>query len=143
MVFAALLAFGSILGIRILQPGLHKAWFWQRAAIQDRLSQTAEKHLLLVQYGAHHNADQEWVYNGADIDGSKVVWARAMNQEEDAKLLRYFADRQAWLLRVDNDNGPFNLVSLSTTATPVRDHLRDDSAQPPADTAPARQTCAR
>jgi hypothetical protein len=43
----------------------------------------------------------EWVYNAADIDGAKVVWARDMDLRNNAELLRYFHDRQAWSLDAD------------------------------------------
>ena len=37
----------------------------------------------------------------ADLDGAKVVWARAMDPQ-DTELLRYFHDRDAWLLNADD-----------------------------------------
>jgi hypothetical protein len=76
-------------------------WQWQRAAIAEMLENTPGPHLVLVRYGQRHDPCQEWVYNAADIDGSPVVWARALDSASDAELLRYFADRQAWLLEPD------------------------------------------
>jgi hypothetical protein len=65
------------------------------------LENTPGPHLVLVRYGQRHDPCQEWVYNAADINGSPVVWARALDSASDAELLRYFADRQAWLLEPD------------------------------------------
>ena len=72
-----------------------------RAYIQEWLSKRPGKQLVIVHYGAFHSPDQEWVYNGADIDHSKVVWAREMDKKSDAELLQYFKDRKAWLLDAD------------------------------------------
>ncbi|HMP06564.1 MAG TPA: hypothetical protein PJ982_09460, partial [Lacipirellulaceae bacterium] len=73
-------------------------WPAERAAIVERLEATPERHLVLVKYGPQHNCHAEWVFNGADVDGSKIVWARTMDDVLDAELLDYFADRKAWLL---------------------------------------------
>jgi hypothetical protein len=56
----------------------------------------------------------EWVYNEADIDGSKVVWARAMDSKEDCKLVAYFKDRKVWSLAIDRDDSPIRLVAMPT-----------------------------
>lgn len=72
-----------------------------RAYIQQWLSRRPRKQLVIVQYSSTHSPDQEWVYNGADIDHSKVVWARAMNPQSDAQLIKYFQDREVWLLNAD------------------------------------------
>jgi hypothetical protein len=41
------------------------------------------------------------VYNGADIDGSKVVWAREMDAADNLELMRYYGDRKVWLVEPD------------------------------------------
>jgi hypothetical protein len=72
-----------------------------RAYIQNWLSARPRPQLVLVRYAKGHSPDQEWVYNQADIDGSKVVWAREMDAASNERLLRYFADREIWLLEAD------------------------------------------
>lgn len=75
-----------------------------RAAIQEKLSHTAGKHLVIVRYEEDHNIHDEWVYNGAEIDSAKVLWARELDAEQNAKLLAYFKDRHVWLVEPDKDN---------------------------------------
>ena len=75
-----------------------------RAAIQEKLSHTPGKHLILVRYGEDHNIHDEWVYNGSEIDSAKVLWARELDPEQNAKLLSYFKDRHVWLVEPDKDN---------------------------------------
>jgi hypothetical protein len=75
-----------------------------RAAIQNTLSHRPGKHLIIVRYDLDHNIHDEWVYNGAEIDTAKVLWARELDQPQNAKLLAYFKDRTAWLVEPDNDN---------------------------------------
>ena len=36
----------------------------------------------------------DWVYNGADIDKSKVIWARQMDPASDRELLNYYKGRR-------------------------------------------------
>jgi hypothetical protein len=72
-----------------------------RALLLEWLSRRPGKQLVIVHYSAHHSPDQEWVYNGADIDHSKVVWAREMDAKADAQLIQYFRDRKVWLLNAD------------------------------------------
>ncbi len=143
MVFVVLFALVSAVGMAILRPKLHQTWSWQRATTQERLSGSPEKQLVLVQYGPHHNADQEWVYNAADIDGSRVVWARAMGPTEDAKLLRYFSDRHAWMLRIEDDDGPYNLVSVNSGSLQALDDLRVSAGELPDTGMSPSSTCAR
>jgi hypothetical protein len=75
-----------------------------RAAIQEKLSHTPGKHLILVRYEEDHNIHDEWVYNGAEIDSAKVLWARELDAEQNRKLLAYFRDRHVWLVEPDKDN---------------------------------------
>jgi len=75
-----------------------------RAAIAEKLSHAPGKHLIMVRYGEDHNVHDEWVYNGAEIDAAKVLWARELDPAQNAKLFVYFQDRQIWLVEPDADN---------------------------------------
>jgi hypothetical protein len=75
-----------------------------RAAIQKKLENTSGKHLVIVRYAENHNVHDEWVFNGAEIDNAKVLWARELASEQNEKLFAYFKDRQVWLVTPDTDN---------------------------------------
>jgi hypothetical protein len=75
-----------------------------RLAIQRKLESLPGKHLIMVRYGDDHNIHDEWVYNGAEIDTAKVIWAREIDPEQDGKLFDYFQDRKVWLVTPDSDN---------------------------------------
>jgi hypothetical protein len=62
------------------------------------------EHLVIVHYDPDHDPEREWVYNAADIDGAKVVWARARGELDNQPLLEYFHDR--WVWRVNADRYP-------------------------------------
>jgi hypothetical protein len=72
-----------------------------RAELEDWLGRQRGKQLVIVHYEPWHNPDQEWVYNGADIDGSKIVWARSLSPDQDRELVKYFSDRKVWQLKAD------------------------------------------
>src|SRR6267143_1547261 len=75
-----------------------------RTAIWEKLSEISGKHLIMVRYEKNHNLHDEWVYNGAEIDTAKVLWARELDPVQNAKLFAYFKDRQIWLVEPDTDN---------------------------------------
>jgi hypothetical protein len=103
--------------IRIVTPtaeGLDlRQWAANRAATIESLKQQGGQHLIVVRYGPRHSSHQEWVYNEADIDHSRVVWAREMDPARNRRLLEYFKNRQAWLLDVDDDSKPPHLGPYS------------------------------
>ena len=73
-----------------------------RARVLAQLSAMDGKQLAIVRYRPDHNAVMnEWVYNHADIDGSKVVWAREMDAAANRELFEYFRDRRPWLVEAD------------------------------------------
>lgn len=106
---AALTLFIEPLRIR---PGTF--WEWThtascdaRAAMLSKLEQLPGKHVMFVRYGDNHSPHEEWVYNAADVDRSKVVWANALSLQEDMELRRYFTDRHAWIVEPDKDPNGF------------------------------------
>ena len=74
-----------------------------RAAVVDRLMHASGKHLVIVRYTPAHSRHEEWVYNSADIDAARLVWARDLGEAANGRLLAYFKDRTAWLLEPDRD----------------------------------------
>jgi hypothetical protein len=73
----------------------------QRDQVLTFLQKQPGQQLVLVRYGPHHHADSEWVYNDANIDQSRIVWAHAMPGGKDDELLRYYPDRRVWILDED------------------------------------------
>ncbi len=69
----------------------------QRIAINRQLAATPGKLLVFVRYWPQHIFQNEWVYNEADIDAARVVWARDLGDGEDKKLRQYYPDRTALL----------------------------------------------
>jgi len=89
-----------------------------RAAIVKKLRSLPGKHLVMVRYSDDHNIHEEWVFNGADLDGAKVLWARELDdKEQNAKLLTYYADRTVWL--VQPDEAPSEIVPYTPVDSPA------------------------
>jgi hypothetical protein len=94
-----LFAFASLLARALVEPPAELAR--ERTRIVERLTALPGRHLVLVRYTARHDPLAEWVYNGADLAGSKIVFAREMDPVGDRRLLERFADRRSWLLHAD------------------------------------------
>jgi hypothetical protein len=84
--------------------------YWERAyeihrdaryMIEEGLEARSLPQLVIVHYEPTHSPDEEWVYNRANIDHAKVIWARDMGKKENDELARYFATREVWFLNVD------------------------------------------
>lgn len=76
-------------------------WNARRAQTIQTLDSVPGKHLVLVRYAPEHNVHQEWVYNAADIDNSRIVWAREIPGRGLQPLLDYFKDRKIWVVQPD------------------------------------------
>jgi len=86
----------------------------ERAKTLDQLRRYPGGQLAIVRYGPQHDAwYHEWVYNEADIDGAKVVWARDMGPAGNKELVDYFRDRHVWL--VEADETPPRVVPYSAS----------------------------
>ncbi|HEV8722659.1 MAG TPA: hypothetical protein VGW77_18730 [Candidatus Binatia bacterium] len=98
---------------------------WRRSQLLDQLERSGERHLVLVKYTSDHDIHEEWVYNAADIDGARVVWAREMSETEDRALIRYFEGRRVWLLEPDYDPvrlSPYQPATNSALVITPGDH---------------------
>ena len=112
------LVYAGALAIRLLAPGLglpltETTLWWarlmpserglERAHLLARLERMPGQHLVIVRYGLAYDPGRqiEWVYNAADIDHAKVVWARETGNMENTQLLDYYRHRHAWLVEPD------------------------------------------
>jgi len=73
----------------------------RRIMVAQELAGIPGQLLVFVHYTPQHIFQDEWVYNQADIDASRVVWARDLGPEENQKLLPYYPHRIALLLEPD------------------------------------------
>ncbi|TAM82085.1 MAG: hypothetical protein EPN47_10030 [Acidobacteria bacterium] len=76
-----------------------------RADVLHKLKGYAGAQLAIV----HHNPESDygfddWVYNRADLDSAKVIWAHDMGPAKNQELINYFKGRNVWL--VDADSHP-------------------------------------
>jgi len=100
-----------------LFPHGGEPWYWARWQALYALEALPGKQLVIVRYSPSH-LPEEWVYNRADIDGAKVVWAREA-QQGDAPLLQYFRDRTVWLLEPDGAFANLTLYSERNAGDPA------------------------
>jgi hypothetical protein len=73
----------------------------RRIAMNRKLAAIPGKLLVFVRYLPRHIFQEEWVYNAAEIDGARVVFARDLGTEANERLRQYFPDRAVWLLEPD------------------------------------------
>ena len=80
----------------------------RRAQIESGLGRLPGKQLAIVHYGPKRNGLDQWVYNSADIDNSKVIWAREMDVANNLDLMHHYKDRTVWLVRMDTEPPPLS-----------------------------------
>jgi len=91
---------------------------WTRHWIASQLNQIAGDHLVIVRYSADHDPQDEWVYNSADIDHSRIVWAREIRAMDLVPLFAYYPSRKVWIVEPDANPPllhPFTPGSLPAT----------------------------
>lgn len=80
--------------------------FKEPAEIANKLERVPGKHLILARHEDEGNSTRELVWNLADIDSQKIVWARDLKAEWSAAAANYYADRKVWLLQSSPKHGP-------------------------------------
>lgn len=78
-----------------------EVWVNYRAELAQKFENNTQPSLLIVRYGQQHLPGREWIFNRADIDRAKVVWARDM--DNNCELIHYFKERQVFLVEIDDD----------------------------------------
>jgi len=110
--------------LQALLPSPFPTWpAWRggpdRAHILGQLNSLPGDQLVIVHYSPDHDCQMEWVYNGADIDDSKVVWARDMGAAKNQELIDYYKERRMWL--VEPDEKPVRVTPYAKAAGPAKE----------------------
>ena len=107
-------------GVKTSKLAGYTSWCCSNPGIVDQPSIVERlprfgKHLILVRYHGSHFFGDEWVFNAADIDSARVVWAKELGGDQDRRLINYFNDRQVWLFEPDLQ--PPKLAPLAPAVT--------------------------
>ncbi len=101
----------------------------ERAAMLRRLSRKPAGQLVIVHYNPNHQlAFNEWVYNRADLNSAKVIWADDMGPAKNQELIDYFKGRHVWLVDADSPSPklmPYPEVAGGESAAERQDSPQD------------------
>jgi hypothetical protein len=81
-----------------------EGWYRERARVAAQLEEAPGKHLVFMRYSVAHNPTREWVFNGADLQNTKVLWAREMDPTKDRQLMEMYDHRTVWVVEADEPN---------------------------------------
>jgi hypothetical protein len=97
-----------IIGSRLIAAGarLPIDYRWprgnlERTDIMRQLATIPGGHIIIVQYTPSHTLDNEWVFNAANLESSRIIWARDMGPQNQ-ELRQQFPDRRMWVLHADD-----------------------------------------
>jgi hypothetical protein len=68
--------------------------------VKQALDEIPGKIVLFVSYEDTEMASTDWVYNPADIDSARVVWARDLGKKKNRELVDYYGDREKVTMRI-------------------------------------------
>jgi hypothetical protein len=121
---ALLASMAAVLVLRIAAQDLHlpysqdinfQSWCCRvegnlnKSRISARLEQMPGAHLVFVKAKTDERNLFQWIYNSADIDASRVVWARDLGEAPNAQLATYYGgSRTVWM--VDPNVEPATII---------------------------------
>lgn len=62
--------------------------------IEEYFNNSADKYLAIVSYQPDQSVHDEIVYNKADIENSKFIWANDLGKEKNCLLIKHFQERK-------------------------------------------------
>jgi hypothetical protein len=91
-----------------------------RALLLKDLENKPGLQLAVIRYSPNHvvTCYNDWIANAADIDHSKVIWARDMDPTSNQELFAYFKDREIWLVEPDFSPPKVTLYSAENRRAP-------------------------
>jgi hypothetical protein len=74
------------------------------------------RHLVFVTYGDSYPGFDDWVFNEADIDEARIVFARDMGTVKNRQLAEYFSTRHVWHWHLENETRMSLVTGLPVAA---------------------------
>ncbi|MGE0704131.1 MAG: hypothetical protein AB7F99_12800 [Vicinamibacterales bacterium] len=71
-----------------------------RASLERQLASMDGRHLVFLSYGPSFPENLEWVYNGADLETARVVFAHDRGDNLNQSLIAAFSGRHVWSAQV-------------------------------------------
>jgi len=84
------------------------------------LAKTPGNHLVFVKAKTDSHNLFQWIYNGADIKGSRFVWARDLGDGENAQLAASMAGRSVWMVDPNVEPATLTPYDPSTSKTALQ-----------------------
>ncbi|MGB6780743.1 MAG: hypothetical protein WBE36_01710 [Terracidiphilus sp.] len=103
----------------------------ERAAVAQKLDKIPGNHLVLVHYAPDHEPMDQWVYNDANLSNSRTIWASDLDPQSNEELMRFYNDRDVWMVQPDVDGGKLTPSTASRSLFATRP--RKDAALSPSD----------
>jgi hypothetical protein len=100
-----------------------------KARITATLRHIPGDHLVFVKTKTDEMNLFQWIYNDADIDHSRIVWARDLGAGRNQQLQAYFAARQVWL--VDPNVEPATCVQYDAASIITSETASRSNTPPP------------
>ena len=111
-------AAGLVRNMVLTGRGEPDAFGSRRESVVRRLENLPGGHLVFVRYAPGWDNDRDWIVNGADIRGAKIVFARQLTDPEDARLTEWLGPRTIW--RLEAGPGPGDTTLVPGVAEPSR-----------------------
>ena len=99
-----------------------------RADMVRRLEAIPGRHVVFVQIHREYYSTTEWVYNEAEIDRARIVWVHDMGPAMNEEVLRYYFDRKAWFVNVE-DAQEFRLAAQLRRRALIDVRAEDDASR--------------
>ena len=79
-----------------------------KPVIEKYVEQLPNKYIAIVSYDKTYSTLFEIVYNEADIENSKLIWAYDLGAEKNKALLNYYSDRKILMIKVSGSQMEIN-----------------------------------
>lgn len=83
-----------------------------KARFTEQLRRTPGQHLVIVSAKTDPYNFFQWIYNEADIDRSRIVWARDLGRRRNGQLVEYFRGRRVWWVDPNSEPAVLRAVDV-------------------------------